>query len=269
MVTLKFPHKIFLEFSIQAYYKAIQNKEIVTCAKVALSHSGHSYVISTLLDTQAIEESLFGVKYYCLEKEAVIHTHVNLQAIPSGIDRNNMLRDNKIIPIGKLIRPPNPVFYSIGSISLFDNRFSLELRGYYPVNEISGVRVEKSDKKVFLSDEAYEKITSLLSRIEYGVVTYEDDQNKIYVKNAYTLSEYAKMQLPQSVNLAYFVTGVSEDIGEPQDPMMMYFITATENKKESLLLKMSNKIGVYNVYKEKDDVKIDTRIGEAKVIISD
>ncbi|MFP3168853.1 MAG: hypothetical protein RXR01_07065 [Thermoproteus sp.] len=219
---------VFSMFLHNAVQKAFEDKEAVACGEVKIDARKEVYVVTALKDVEVLEESLGGVSYMCKTKDVVIHTHVNMSAYPSGIDAANMKKDNMPVKLGKIIRPPNPVFYIIGTLERRGNGVGLWLEGYYPNFQLREVSVEPIEtKEVVIKD--FSIINKIINKINYGTVEYKDSGEVVVKRLSNRLEEGS------SDGVGYYVTGLRHVLGEPQDFLLLY--TVLSEREEATIFK--------------------------------
>lgn len=266
------PYDLFLNFFTQALQKAKENKEIVICARVGIDYEKSTYVITDFTETNTMRESNIGVTYFCSKKDAVIHTHLFGAPIPSGVDIENMKKDNMILKIGRIIRPPNPVFYLIGSIYLQKSELYFKLAGYSINFRIEGGEINNKYAEVNISQNAYNYLNKI-NKIEYGVVYFtrqEPREDKIIIERIQTMEEYFKdnYQIPAGMEIGYFVTGISGDLVEPQDYILIYYVLELLNRNRATIFKFGGGLNVFEVSRTSNGVNlIYDNISNAEVLI--
>ena len=273
-IRIRIPHSLFLIFLDQALQKAIENKEVAICASLGIDREKGTYVVKNFIETNVIRESEVGVTYLCHKKDVVIHTHLFGSPIPSGIDIQNMKKDNTIVKIGKVIRPPNPVFYLIGGVYFQRNELSLKLAGYSLGFRVDGCKIDAKGIETRISQEAYNYL-SKLDEIEYGVVYFtrqEIEKDKIEIKKVQRMEDYfmGDQQVPNGTEVGYFVTGISDEMVEPQDYILAYYVLDMLGQEKATVFKLGERLNVFEISKLSKEVSLAyNSIDNVEVLIGD
>lgn len=260
-VRIGLPFSLFLQFLSRALEKAINGKELVLCAKLNIDHEKRSYLITSFIDPVVVSDSAVHVDYFCHEKEVVIHTHVNLPPHPSGTDIRNMEKDNtttqRVMQIGKIIRPHNPVYYIISSIYFDRSEVRCKVAGYAPRYHLKGVRIEEIRADVEVANETYKRLLVEAKKINYGVVYYTYNEGKIIIKNVADLEEHnLGRHSSDDATIGFFVTGLTDTLSEPQDYIMIYYALSSRGDHETFIFKFGNGVRVFKALKTKENIDL-------------